>query len=406
MMESTAMKPLKLLVSALLAAGLSTAVLAQALRPEVAKPLQQASDLLKAGKAREALAKVNEADAVGGKSGPEQYLINRMRGSAAQRTGDHGAAARAFEAAYPSAPGGEKGQLAESIAFAYSQLRDNAKTTQWIQAAQQNGNNSSSLRQLQAYMQSQSGDYSAILQQSSAAVAAAEKAGQRPGEDDLLRMADAAQRMNNSAQQVSALEKLVAHYPKKEYWAALLGRLQRKPEFSDRFALDVMRLRLATGNLAKTEEFMEMAQLALQAKLPAEGKRIVEKGYELGALGTGPEASRHQRLRDLAVKQEAEQRAAIAGDATQAASAKDGNDLVQVGVEYAGFGEFDKGITLIQQGINKGGLKRPEDAKLRLGQAQLASGKARAAAVQMLKSVQGKDGAADIARLSISAMPQ
>jgi hypothetical protein len=397
------MKPLKLLVAALLAAGLSTTVLAQALRPEVAKPLQQAGDLLKAGKAREALAKVNEADAVGGKTGPEQYLINRMRGSAAQRAGDTATAARAFEAAYPSAPGGEKGQLAESIAFAYSQLRDNAKTTQWIQAAQQNGNNSSSLRQLQAYMQTQSGDYSAVLQQSSAAVAAAEKAGQKPGEDDLLRMADAAQRMRNSAQQVSALEKLVAFYPKKEYWAALLGNIQRKPEFSDRFALDVMRLRLASGNLAKTEEFMEMAQLALQARLPAEGKRIVEKGYELGALGTGPEAARHQRLRDLAVKQEAEQRAAIAGEAT---AAKDGNELVQVGIEYVGFGEFDKGIALIQQGITKGGLKRPEDAKLRLGQAQLASGKARAAAVQTLKSVQGKDGAADIARLSISAMPQ
>jgi hypothetical protein len=42
------------------------------MRPEVGKPLQQAgSDLLKAGKAKEALAKVREADAVGGKTAAE-----------------------------------------------------------------------------------------------------------------------------------------------------------------------------------------------------------------------------------------------------------------------------------------------------------------------------------------------
>ena len=51
---------------------------------------------------------------------------------------------------------------------------------------------------------------------------------------------------------------------------------------------------------------MEMAQLALQAGLPFEGKQIVEQGFKSGALGTGAEAERHQRLKDLADKQAAE----------------------------------------------------------------------------------------------------
>ena len=76
-------------------------------------------------------------------------------------------------------------------------------------------------------------------------------------------------RSNNSAGQTITLEKLLAYYPKKEYWAIYLARLPRKSGFSDRFSLDVMRLKLATGSLAKTEEFMEMAQLALQAGLAA-----------------------------------------------------------------------------------------------------------------------------------------
>ena len=61
--------------------------------------------------------------------------------------------------------------------------------------------------------------------------------------------------------------------------------------------------------------------------------------------------------------------------------------------------ETPRGIELIQQGIAKGGLKHPEDARLRLGMAQLQSSKTKGAAVQTLRSVKGSDGAADIARL-------
>jgi len=56
-------------------------------------------------------------------------------------------------------------------------------------------------------------------------------------------------------------------------------------------------------------------------------------------------------------------------------------------------------VSLIEQGLAKGGLKRPEDGKLRLGMAQLQSGKAKAKAQQTLRGVQGSDGSADIARL-------
>jgi tetratricopeptide (TPR) repeat protein len=252
---------------------------------------------------------------------------------------------------------------------------------------------------LQSYLQSSGGDYTAIARDSGAAVAAAEQAGRKPDEGDLLRLADAQQRNGNMAGYGNTLEKLLAHYPKKDYWNAYLSRLPRKAGFADRFALDVMRLKLASGTLTKTEEFMEMAQLALQAGLPAEGRRIADQGFKAGVLGTGPEAARHQRLKDLAVKQEAESTAALAAQATEAAAQKDGNDLVKVGYAYVSIGEADRGIALLEQGIAKGGLKRPEDAKLRLGMALLQSGKNRPKAVQTLRSVGGTDGAAEIARL-------
>lgn len=391
------MKPFRALSIAMLAAGIMAAASAQ-VRPEVGKPLQQAGELVKAGKAREALAKVREADAVGGKSAAEQMMIERMRAAAAQRAGDTTAAIHALESIYPKASGSEQAQVAESLAFAYSQAKNWGKSAEWANKAQQLGGNSAQLRQLQAYLQVQSGDYAAVARNSAAQVAAAEQAGRRPDEEDLLRLADAAQRTGNNAQYASALEKLVIHYGKKDYWNAYLARIQRKPGFADRLALDVMRLKLVHGLLTKPDEYMEMAQLALQAGYPAEGKRIVERGFASGVLGTGPEAERHKRLRDLAVKQASESAANIAASVAEASKAKDGNDLVKLGYAYVTMGESDKGIALIEQGIAKGGLKRPDDAKLRLGLALVQAGK-KAKGVQTLRTVQGSDGTADVARL-------
>jgi hypothetical protein len=393
------MKTLRALTLTLVAAACMAGASAQGLRPEVGKPLQQAGDLLRAGKAREALAKVREAENVGGKNAAEQLLVDRMKAAAAQRAGDNATAIQALEAIAGRVSGSELGQIAEQLASAYAQNRNNAKASEWLAKAQQAGNNGAGVRQLQSYLQSASGDYAAIGREAQAAVSAAEQNGRRPDEGDLLRLADAQQRTGNPNGYASTLEKLLMYYPKKDYWSAYLGRLPRKSGFAPRFELDVMRLRLASGTLAKTEEFMEMAQLSLQAGLPAEAQRIVERGYQAGALGTGAEAARHQRLRDLANKQLAEAKAGIAAQASAAAAEKAGDSLVKVGYGYVSLGEVDQGIKYIEQGIAKGGLKYPEDAKLRLGMAQLQSGARKAAATQTLRSVRGTEGAAEIARL-------
>lgn len=393
---------MKKFLPALMLSLLALAAVAPAqaqMRPEIGKPLQQAGDLLKAGKAREALAKVREAEAVGGRSATEQLTIDRMKAAAAQRAGDTGTAIAALESAYERVGGGEKGQIAEQVASLHAQARNNAKATEWLNRAVAAGNSSAGVKQLQAYLQANSGDYATIAKDAAAQVAAAEQAGRRPEEGELLRLADAQQRTNANAGYIATLEKLLAYYPKKDYWNAYLGRLPRKPGFADRYAIDVLRLKMASGTLSKSEDFMELAQLALQAGLPAEGLQIVEQGLKTGALGTGPEAGRHQRLKDLAAKQLGEAKAGIAKQAQDAAAEKTGDEAVKVGYAMVSLGDADGGIKLIEQGIAKGGLKRPEEAKLRLGMALLQQGKARDKAVKVLRSVSGNDGAAEIARL-------
>jgi hypothetical protein len=389
-------------VAALLSAGLLAGPAhAQAVRNEVAKPLAAAGDLLRAGKAKEALGKVREAEAVGGKNPAEQVLIDKMKGAAAQRAGDNGTAIAAFESAVASGrlSGGEQARMAEQLAFAHYANRNNGKALEWASRARQAGGGSAQLNQLVAYLQQGSGDFAQTLRDSSAQVNAAEKAGQRPGEDDLLRMADAARRTNNTAAYSSALEKLVVHYGKKEYWSAHLASIQRKPGFSPHLGLDVARLKLASGQFTKADEYMELAQLALQAGVPAEAQSIMDKGYAANLLGVGEQAARHGRLKDLVVKQLAESNAGLAQNTVEATAQKDGNGLVKIGTVYTSLGQTDKAVELIEKGIAKGQLKRPDDAKLRLALAMLSSPKSKAKGQQMLRSITGTDGTADIARL-------
>ena len=393
------MKTLRALTLALVAAGCLTAASAQGLRPEVGKPLQQAGELLKANKAKEALAKVREAESVAGITAAERQTIDAMKAAAAQRANDFATAIPPLEALAGRASGAQLGQYAEQLASAYAQVRNNAKATEWLNKAIAAGNNSATVKQLQGYLREASGDFAAVARDAAAAVAAAEQAGRRPEESDLLRLADAQNRTNNAAGYANTLGKLLANYPKKDYWNLYLGRLPRKAGFADRFLIDVLRLRLASGTLTRTEDYMELAQLAMQQGLPTEATRVVDLGYKAGVLGTGPEAARHQRLRDLALKESAELKDKLPVQATEAAGFKEGDGLVRVGSSFVAMGDVDRGIALIQQGISKGNLKRPEDARLRLGLAQLQSPKTRAAGVQTLRGVKGTDGAADIARL-------
>jgi tetratricopeptide (TPR) repeat protein len=368
------------------------------LRPEVGKPLQQAADYLKAGRAKEALAKVREADAVANKTPAEQLTVDRMRGAAAARAGEPQTAIKSFESAMATGKlsPGEQAQTAEQLAHLYSQVKDWNKAREWAQKAKQLGGNAAELDKLLAYVNSQSGDFAAIARDAQAAIEAAEKAGRRPDEADLLRLSDALRRSGNNAGQSAVLEKLVSNYPKQEYWAIVLGRIQSKPGFSGRLTFDVMRLRRETKTLETAEDYVEMTQLALQNGQAAEAKAVIDEGFARGIVGKGAEAERQKRLQALAAQKAADAPRDLAQAAAESAS--DANALVRIGMAYTGLGQHDKGIALIQQGIAKGGHKHVDDARLHLGIAYLRAGN-RAKANEAFRSVKGPDGAADLARL-------
>ena len=391
------------LLALAIAAGLGAAFPAQAqeaLRPEVGRPLQAAQELIKAQRFKEALAKVRDAEAVSGKSANESFMIERMRIAAASGAGDVDTAARSFEVLSGSSrvSAADKVRMIESIAGGYYRARDYPKAMQWAQRYFRDGGTNVAIRTLLIQSQYLSGDFAGASKELTTEIQAAERAGAPPAEDRLKLLLNAALKMNDNNSYVFAMEKLVTYYPKKEYWVDLLTRLQRKPNFSDRLALDTYRLSLASGSMTAANDYMEMAQLALQSDFAAESKQVLEKGFASGALGTGPQAERHKRLRDLVAKRLEEEKKTLADDERQALAAKDGNALVNVGMNLVFNGQAAKGLQLMQQGVAKGGLKRPEDAKLHVAIAYLIAGDS-AKAQAAFKTVSGNDGTADLARL-------
>jgi hypothetical protein len=377
-----------------------------AVRPEIGKPLQAAQELIRTSRFKEALAKLREADAVGGKTAQETYLLERMRGSAASGAGDNETAMRSFEAVLNSgkASGGDALKIVEALTGMSARAGNHQATIKYAQRYFKDGGTSGAVRTtlIQAYFQA--GDYGNAAREALADVQADQKAGRTPSEEKLQILANSYLRQKNTTGYVDTIEKLLTYYPRKSLWVDVISRLQKKPGFSDRLALDVFRLQLATENLASTSDYMEMAQLALQAGFPGEAKKVVDAGYATGALGKGAEAevARQKRLKDLVEKNVADNAAKIASSQLEkdANASKDGLELVKLGYNLFTSNQQPKGLTMMEAGVKKGGMRRPDDGLLRHGIALIQANQ-KAKGIQVLRGVKGQDGAQDLANLWI-----
>jgi len=369
----------------------------ETVKPAIGTLLHDASDLAKAKKFKDALAKIRDADAVPGKTAYESYVIESTRGSYAMQAGDKDTAVKAYEAVVSSGRvnGAQKLAMYELLGDTYYGMSNLQKAQTWYGRYLSEGGDDPKIKQMMTQISFSTGDCSKVSKDITANVKSEEKAGHAPAESDLQMLANCSK--NDKSGYVLAMEKLTTYYPKKEYWKDLLNRLPTKAGYSERLVLDVYRLKFDLGLITTLDDYMEMSQLTLQAGLTGEGQKVIDQGYKVGVFGVGPEAARHKRLKDLAARNAAADLKALPQTTADANSSPEGTALVNLGFTYVTSGQYDKGIDLMKQGIAKDKLAHPEDAKLHLGIAYVWAGK-KAEAIKMLKSVQGTDGTADLAR--------
>lgn len=372
------------------------------LRPEVGTPLQAAETLLKEGKYKAALAKLHDTDDVRNKTPYEALVIERVRAAIAAASGDLASAAKSYEAIVASgrlAPA-DQDKMEQAIIASYFQLKDYGKAASWALRYSKEGGTDPRMRSLFIQSHYLGGDFAAAGKEQLDQISAEEKLGEVPPEAQFQLAAASFRQLKDDANYAKVLEALVTDYPNPNYWRDLIHSVAAKPGFAERLSLDVERLEFATGSLGTAAEYVELIQLALQAKAAGEAKLFVAKGVASGVLGTGSanDVDRQKRLEELTARTADDELKNFPEQQAAAIAQKDADSLVSIGYDEVSFGQTDNGLALVNQGIDGAGLKHPNDAKLHLGLAYLSAGQ-RAKAAATFKTVQGADGTGDLARL-------
>ena len=369
-------------------------------RPEVGQPLQAAQKALQSKNYAEAKTDIAKAEGVAKLTPYESYLVARLKASTAIGLGDYRSALAAYELVVNSSelPDGEKIQTLDSyVKLAYT-AKDYARAASAIQVYRTAGGSDAQTLGLYAQCLYLTGRYSEASETLESEIRSAEAAGRRPSDTQLQLLANCALKRNDMNAYTVALEKVVFYTPKPNYWIDLILRTAAKPGFSTKLDLDVYRLRKATGTMENAGDYMDAAQLALQAGFPNEAKAFVDEGYARQLLGVGADAQRDARLKAMVDKKLSDDRATLAEGEKAAAAQANGDALVATGFNLVTYGQGDKGLQLMQQGIAKGNLKDASQAQLHLGYAQMLAGKKDLAA-RTLVAVKGTDGSANLARL-------
>jgi len=216
-------------------------------------------------------------------------------------------------------------------------------------------------------------DYKNAIAAMQAVVSEGEKNGKKPDENALQLILRCNYELDKEGPGVrDALEQLVHYYPKPEYWKGLLSTLLRG-QHPDKQTLGIYRLMLDTDTLEQPNDYVEMAQLAIQAGLPGEAQKIMEKGFANKVLG-GADKDRHERLLTMAKNQATADRAALPKLEKEASTSSSGQADVALGLGYLSYDQYDQAIDAIQRGLKKGKVTDVDDAQINLGIAYLRKG--------------------------------
>jgi tetratricopeptide (TPR) repeat protein len=364
----------------------------QTVSKNAAKPLKAANDAINGKKYDEGLARLQEAKAVSGLTAYDRYVIAQLEAFAYARKGNFAEAGKAMEAQLESGmvPAAEQPKLLNGLATVYYQLKNYAKAAEYgervIKAGAADGDTYTLVAQ-SYYLQNKYKDVVTFLDKY---VKSQERSGQKPKEQTLQLMSESYIKLNDTAGSTATLEKLVAHYPKPNYWNNLLYVLMRSEGNSDRVMLNIYRLMLDTNTLKQASDYTEMAQLAIEQGVPAEAQSVLEKGFAENVFTDQRDKDRNQRLLEQAKKLAATDQAGLAKFEAEAKAAAAGEADVRLGQAYLSFEQYDKAVEAIQRGIGKGNLRSPEEAQILLGIAQLKRKQADEAA-KTFSAVKGND---------------
>ena len=163
---------------------------------------------------------------------------------------------------------------------------------------------------------------------------------------------------------LDVLNTLIIYYPKKQYWVQASHLYGEKKDETTQLAL--MEAAYEQGFLDRSSELVTMSYLYLNAETPYYAGAVMQKGF---ADELVEDKSKNFELAGSAWAQAREVAKSIPMMEKAAAKSEEGELYVRLGNVYLDGDQFSKSADSIIKGLNKGGVKRPDQARLALGMA-------------------------------------
>ena len=298
-------------------------------RSVVGKPLQEAQSLASQKNWKAAMAKVNEAEAAPNKTAAETQIIAQMKKYIAVNSGD-------------VSIGGKDAALAKfANDYRAGKFRETIEDGEILRkAGALDGQNMQIVAQAYYRAGDRAGCEKYIKQ----------NFGSSPNDTALELLMRCAYENNDEATQREALETLVAHTGKPEFWNNLLKISEHVQGMRDPDTLQIYRLKLLTGTMAGKDDYITLAQLALQLGFAAESANVLQKGQ---AAVKEMNDDRTNKLLKIAQGTAATDAAALSANIAKAQAAPQGEPLIKLGMQQVGNGKPKDGVATIQAGLAK-----------------------------------------------------
>ena len=163
---------------------------------------------------------------------------------------------------------------------------------------------------------------------------------------------------------LDVLNTLIIYYPKKQYWVQASHLYGEKKEEQKQLAL--MEAAYEQGFLDRSSELVNMSYLYLNAEVPYFAASVIEKGFSEELVD---DKSKNYELAGSAWAQAREVAKSIPMMEKAAAKSDEGELYVRLGNVYLDGDQFAKAADSVSKGLKKGGVKRPDQARLVLGMA-------------------------------------
>ena len=169
---------------------------------------------------------------------------------------------------------------------------------------------------------------------------------------------------DNFREALNVLELLIMYYPKKQYWVQASHLYGEEKDEARQLAL--LEATYEQNLLDRSQDIVLISQLYLQAEVPYPAARAMEKGL---ADDIVEKESKNYELAGVAWRQAQEVTKSLPMLEAAASKSEKGELYARLGNVYLDVDKNKEAIEALKRGLGRGGVKRPDQARLALGMA-------------------------------------